>query len=99
MESKHPVLWTVANEHDLRRAKEELDRLNEARRRSFESIHAKLTTFVDGAVSGHELSLRGIVQLIEDNRWHLVEILTEGDYSTMVANRAEHQAKRGKSAV
>lgn len=80
-------VWTLAEEEELRVAGTRLNELKRRRANSSGNVYNQLKLFVDRAVSSHDLSLGEIVQLIVSNRWELVDILTEGEYSTLIVFR------------
>lgn len=77
--------WTLAEEEELHKADARVRQMMGERERSMAKVHADTLKFVDSSVPSHELDIRGIADFIAKNRWALLDILSEGRYSAMIA--------------
>jgi hypothetical protein len=81
------TVWTLADEEALKEAMHVHEAYKARQRASTERTLTKLKAYVDKSVPHHSISLDQISAYLLNNRWALVEILTEGEYSTMIAQR------------
>lgn len=84
-------VWTLADEEQISNVRKQLAELEAARNRSYSETGEKLVKFLNNACHAHQYDYRGIAHLINCHRWELVEILTEGRYSSMIAILAVSQ--------
>lgn len=80
--------WTLADEEKLKQMRAQIAELEAARNTSISEIQAQLLTFFNKECHAHQYDYRGIANLVSVHRWALIEILTGGAYSTLLAVKA-----------
>lgn len=79
--------WTAEDDDTLNEVSRRLQELKAKRDASNGRVRENVHKFVDQTASYHEMTLGQIEKMIFDNRWSLVNILTEGEYQKLLSFR------------
>lgn len=77
--------WTLKDDLELKALKARLEQECARRAVANGELKRKLAEFANKKFVYHEIGLGAFPDFIMEHRWELVEILTQGDYSTRVA--------------
>lgn len=84
---REPEPWTPADDVKLASLKSQLADLECRRNASISNVQSALLRFFDKNCKSHTYSIRELVQLVCTYRFQLLDILSEGEYSNVMARR------------
>lgn len=79
--------WTAEDDEALNAVSTRLNELIAKRDASNGRVRDSVHKFVDQKANYHELTLSQVENLIFNNRWILVDVLTEGEYQKLLSFR------------